>query len=151
MKLEFKVRETFNICGYCVETSLETCGEELSKLWCDFETRKEELFRMFGVRKDFYGLMWKTQNGRYCYLIGIEADSIGKLPDGVVCKQILPANYAVYDVAAGKSAFDAWTEYYEKTLPDAGYTPNAGHGFDFEYYPNGGGEAYQLWTPVAKT
>jgi AraC family transcriptional regulator len=150
MDLEFKNRDAFQVCGYCVETSLETCGTDLAKLWQDFAQHKEELFELFGYRKDFYGLMWLTENSRYCYLIGIETDKPEKAPEGTVCKQVPTALYAVLYVEASRSAYDAWTDYYEEILPNAGYLPNTGHRIDFEYYPGGEGEAYELWTPVIK-
>jgi predicted transcriptional regulator YdeE len=131
-----------------METSLITCGEDLARLWRRFEENRDEFHRAFGFRRDFYGLMWLTQNGRYCYLIGPEIGTVNGIPVGAVCKQIPPAEYAVLHVPADRPAFDAWTEYYEKILPEAGYVPNKAHGIDFEYYPNGGGEDYELWTPL---
>jgi len=150
LNLRFESRSQFNICGYCVETSLETCEKDLSQLWHDFDVKKRYLFDLFGYRKDFYGLMWKTQGSHYCYLIGVQVDSIEQAPEGACCKSIPAAYYAVASVPPSISAFEAWTQYYETILPDAGYTPNAGHGFDFEYYPNGGQGIYEMWTPVEK-
>ena len=94
--------------------------------------------------------MWSTENGRYCYLIGIEIHDINKAPLGTCCKCIANTNYAVAYVPSNISAVDAWTEYYEKILPEHGYVPNASHGIDFEYYPNGTNGNYELWTPVTK-
>ena len=150
MDLKFKSRDTFYICGYFVETSLETCGKDISKLWCDFDSKKEELFNVFGYRNDFYGLMWSTENHRYCYLIGIKADDINKIPIGACFKCIPETNYAVAYVPSNMSAVDAWTKYYNETLPGAGYIPNVEHGMNFEYYPKGNSGAYELWTPVIK-
>lgn len=151
MEFTVKRKDSFRLCGFFRETSLETCGDELHNLWEYYGNRKQELFDLFGERKDFYGLMWKTTGNRYCYLIGIETGDEEKVPEGAVTKTIPAAEYAVVPVPADVSAFDAWTEFYYKTLPAAGYMPNAGHGFDFEYYPNGDGAAYELWTPVTKT
>lgn len=148
MELKLQSRNTFYICGYFIETSLETCGEDLSKLWRDFETNKEELFNVFGYKNDFYGLMWYTENHRYCYLIGIEVDGISKAPTGACCKCVPGTNYAIALVPQTLSAVEAWTEYFEEILPNAGYIPNAEHGMNFEYYPGKG--AYELWTPVIK-
>ncbi|GGL43573.1 GyrI-like domain-containing protein [Sporolactobacillus putidus] len=149
LSLKLKKRQAFYICGYYKETSLETCEKELSKLWRDYDTQKEELFNAYGFKRDFYGLMWPSaHSGRYYYLIGIEGNDKIQAPKEAVCKCIPGANYAVGQVPAGMSAVDAWTDYYEKTLPDAGYTPNAEHGFNFEYYPDGSHKAYELWTPI---
>lgn len=52
---------------------------------------------------------------------------------------LVPAEFAVLHVPASLPAVDAWTQYYEKILPEAGYVPNKEHGIDFEYYPHGGG------------
>ena len=150
MDLCFESRSHFIICGYCVETSLETCEKDLSQLWKDFNAKKTDLFDLFGYRKDFYGLMWKTHGSHYCYLIGIQVDSIDLAPEGACYKSIPAAYYAVASVPPSVSAVEAWTQYYEKILPGAGYVPNAGHGFDFEYYPNGGQGIYEMWTPVEK-
>ena len=150
MEFTIKRKDPFLLCGFYRETSLETCGPELHRLWEYYDSRKKELFNLFGERRDFYGLMWKTTGSRYCYLIGIEADERKPLPEGAVFKSIPAAEYAVASVSPDVSAFDAWTDFYYNVLPTAGYTPNAGHGFDLEYYPNGDGAAYELWTPVVK-
>ena len=150
MYFELCSRGAFSICGYCTETSLETCGLDLHGLWSLFRHRKKELFDSFGAREDFYGLMWTTAKDRYCYLIGIEADDKKSLPAGTILKHIPPAEYAVARIPSAVDAVKAWTDYYYKTLPEAGYIPNSGHGFDFEYYPHGGEKDYELWTPAAK-
>ncbi|AZV58055.2 hypothetical protein DMR38_16395 [Clostridium sp. AWRP] len=148
LNLCMKKREGFHICGYLVETSLKTCEKDLSNLWNDFNIKKEDLFNVFGYRNDFYGLMWSTENQKYCYLIGIEVNYIDKTPIGAYCKYIPGTNYAVAYVPPAMSAVEAWTEYYEKILPEAGYIPNSKHGMNFEYYPNGSKETYELWTPI---
>lgn len=150
MDFYLKNKAEFSVCGYCKETSLETCTQDLGELWREFEKRKQKLFDLYGFRKDFYGLMWKTHGGHYCYLIGIEAGKTKNLPEGTVYQQIPAGDYAVVSVPASQSAVDAWTEFYYQVLPAAGYEPNDGHGFDFEYYPNGGDSGYELWTPVQK-
>lgn len=140
-------RDSFSICGYCVETSLKTCGPDLAKLWKEYGRKKEQLFSKFGRRDDFYGLMWKTGGQRYCYLIGIDVPAGSEMPEETIRKDIPPAKYAVASVPAARSAVEAWTEYYNRALPEAGYEPNAVHGFDFEYYREDS-SFYELWTPV---
>lgn len=149
MDFQLIQRDSFSICGYCAETCLKTCGPDLGQLWAEYELKKEQLFSRFGRRGDFYGLMWKTGGERYCYLIGIEVPPGSEIPEGTVRKDIPPSSYAVASVPSTRSAVEAWTEYYYKALPDAGYEPNTGHGFDFEYYREDG-SAYELWTPVVK-
>lgn len=148
-ELDFQLiqRDSFSICGYCMETCLKTCGQDLAKLWEEYGLKKEQLYSRLGRRDDFYGLMWKTGGEQYCYLIGIEIAAGVELPEGTIRKEIPPARYAVASVPAACSAVEAWTEYYYQVLPEAGYEPNAGHGFDFEYYRNGS-PSYELWTPV---
>lgn len=146
-----KKHQAFYLCGYNKETSLEESGEELSQLWREYDARKHELFDIYGCKKDLYGLMWSSDHaGRYNYLIGIEVSNAIKSSKEILCKYIPETTYAVGHVPVCMPAFDAWTEYYEKALPNAGYTPDAGHGFNFEYYPAGGNGNYELWTPVLK-
>lgn len=130
-----------------METCLKTCRPDLAKLWEEYGHKKKLLYSRFGRRDDFYGLMWKIGGERYCYLIGIEVPAGSNLPEGTIRKKIPPARYAVASVPTACSAVEAWTEYYNQVLPEAGYEPNAGHGFDFEYYRDGSSFC-ELWTPV---
>lgn len=152
LNLRLCSRNTFFVTGYSVQTSLETCEMDLDKLWRDYESDKKNLFNIFGACEDFYGLMWKTKASKngYFYLIGIEAPKTKCLPEKAESKQIPSAEYAVVSVAASLSAVEAWTEFYEKALPENDYVPAVGHDFDFEYYPHGAGKDYELWTPVQK-
>lgn len=145
-------RSAFSICGYSMETSLETCGMDLRKLWKDYGSTSQKLYNVFGVREDFYGLMWKTKTSKssYIYLIGIEVAETKKPPEKAEIKQIPPAKYAVASVPASLSAVDAWNEFYNNVLTESEYTPAVGHVFDYEYYPHGDGNDYELWTPVQK-
>lgn len=145
-------RSAFSICGYSTETSIETCGTDVRKLWKDYESTSQKLYDVFGMREDFYGLMWKTKTSKsgYFYLIGIEVPKTGKLPEKAEIKQIPAAEYAVASVPLSISAVDAWTEFYYKVLPEAEYIPAIGHVFDFEYYPHGDRKDYELWTPVQR-
>ncbi|MDN3956335.1 GyrI-like domain-containing protein [Sporolactobacillus laevolacticus] len=146
-----KNRKAFFLCGYNKETSLETCNEEVSQLWRDYTVRKDELFDVYGCKKDFYGLIWSSNHTEsYNYLIGIEVSNTIHSPKESICKFIPETIYAVCQVPVSMSAFDAWTEYYGRTLPNAGYTPDTEHGFNFEYYPTGGNGDYELWTPILR-
>lgn len=152
MKFRLFNRSAFSICGYSMETSLETCGPDLKKLWKDYNLTAQKLYDVVGMREDFYGLMWKTKTSKsnYFYLIGIEVAEAKKLPEKAGIKRIPPAEYAVASVPSSISAIDAWTEFYYKVLPDTEYIPALGHVFDFEYYPHGNEKDYELWTPVQK-
>lgn len=142
----------FFVVGFSVQTSIKTCGTDLDKLWKDYDSDKKNLFNLFGVREDFYGVMWKTKasKNKYFYLIGIDAAITECLPEKAEIKQIPSAEYAVISVPASLSAVEAWTEFYDKVLPENNYVPAVGHDFDFEYYPHGTGKDYELWTPVQK-
>lgn len=154
MRLDLRLcsRNTFLIAGNSMETSLETCRMDLEKLWRDYDSAKKKLYDLFGAREDFYGFMWKTEVSKnsYFYLIGIEVAKAENLPEKAEIKRIPSAEYAVVLVQSSLSAVEAWTEFYNKVLPEAGYIPAAGHDFDFEYYPHGAGKDYELWTPVQK-
>ncbi len=161
LNLKFEHRDGFHVCGYSVETCLDTCREDLSLLRRDFDAQKGVLFEALGFRDAVYGLMWYTQDHRYRYLIGVEAADAGKAPSGAQCVCIPAAEYAVATVPPSVSAFDAWTAFFEKALPAVGYTPDSNHGLYFEYYPCGMGSgadvsaanmdhACELWTPVIR-
>lgn len=147
---KLKNRDTFYLCGFLAETCLNTCEKDLSELWDQFNLNKDKLFDLFGHREDFYGLMWTLDDQRYCYLIGIEMNEPEKVPADFYCKCIPGTLFAVLQVPKEVSAVTAWTEYYEKVLPEAGYTPDKAHGLNFEYYPEDNNHAYELWTPVVK-
>lgn len=150
MNISLQKRSPFCICGYCKETDLAACGEDLGKLWKEYELKKGSLDTFCNNPDSFYGLMWSTEGGRYCYLIGVETDSPGPYPAGTVCKSVAAAEYAVASIPVSKSAIGAWTEFYNRALPDAGLEPAPGHVYDFEFYPKGGNADYELWTPVIK-
>lgn len=150
MRLKLMKRDAFSLGGYCVKTSLETCAVDLGKLWkeCDMNSRKR--YDEAGKKKVLYGLMWKTEasGSAYFYLLGTETDAEAEMPEDMEQKFIPAAEYAVLSVPISVSAVDAWTEFYGKILPEAGYTPAEGHTFDFECYPQGLEGNYELWTPV---
>lgn len=152
VELRLCKRDSFLICGHDTETSLQTCGTDLERLWRSFEHEKQELYNRFGAREDFYGLMWKAgaSKDNYSYLIGIEIDQTTHPLGKSVVKQIHAAEYAVASVPSSLSAFDAWTVFYNTALPGAGYIPADRHLYDFEYYPHGAGKDYELWTPVQR-
>lgn len=150
MNIRLQKRSPFRVCGYCRETRLATCVEDLGELWKEYEVKKGSLNTVCNNPDRFYGLMWNTGGGRYCYLIGVETEPPGPYPAGTVCKSVAAAEYAVASIPVSQSAMEAWTEFYERALPDAGLEPAPGHIYDFEYYPKGEDAGYELWTPVIK-
>jgi hypothetical protein len=57
MKLRFEDKNTFYICGYYVETCLDTCSSDISKLQNEFQTKIEILYESLGTKDVYYGLM----------------------------------------------------------------------------------------------
>lgn len=143
-------KESISVCGFFTETSLETCGKDIPPLWEMFQRRKRELFDAFGFREDAYGLMWYTENHRYCYLMGILAEGNAKPPQGTCRRQVPEAAFAVAEVPPGMDAVTAWMEFFESAIPKSGHAPDTAHGMYFEYYPNGEGRKLELWAPVVK-
>lgn len=150
MKIKMIERSALTICGYVVETSLETCEQDLRALWEDFRDgkRKGQLQSLAGSRGGIYGLMWYTQNHRYCYLLGMETEVKETGLNSVCIKRVPEARYAVVSVPSNMSVVEAWTLFFEKVLPEAGYMPDSDHGLYFEYYPDEDSETCELWTPV---
>jgi len=143
MNIKIIERSELVITGYVVETSYENCGKDLSELWDNFKGRK-----IYDSKKDLYGLMWYTKSHNYCYLLGIEYDSKETGEETVFIKTIPPARYAVISISDKMSVVEAWTLFFEKVLPEAGYSPDSDHGLYFEYYPDKDSKYCELWTPI---
>ena len=143
-------RKEFTVCGYVVETSLETCGKDLSELWDRLRSQKlSDVFKSLGrCMGGLYGLMWYTENHRYCYLLGKESENKEVELDLVCVKKIPEACYAVMTMPDNMPIVEAWTVFFERILPEAGYMPDSDHGLYFEYYPNEDNEICELWTPI---
>jgi predicted transcriptional regulator YdeE len=151
MDIEIKHRDEFHICGYAVETTLEGNDSDISKLYDDVfgSGRDKALQSLPGCKPGYYGLEWYTEGHKsFYYLLGREVSRSCDAPGGAVIKSIPPAQCAVARIPAGSNLIDAWTEFFYTAIPDAGYAPDAGHGFYFEYYPGGVRGDCELWTPV---
>ncbi len=63
MEFSLVERDTFFICGFCVETTAAQNDSDISALYNDFfDSGKEELLMtMKEVKKGYYGLTWYTQ------------------------------------------------------------------------------------------
>ncbi|SET30516.1 AraC family transcriptional regulator [Natronincola peptidivorans] len=149
--MEIINRDELMICGYVVETSVDNCSTELGRLWDDYRNNKSDelLEAKYRCKEGLYGLMWYTENHRYCYLLGREIKSTGvELPKSKAIKKIPPARYAVYTVPNNMSVFDAWTVFFEEEIPKEGYEPNAEIGLYFEYYTDKDSNSCQLWAPI---
>lgn len=150
MDVKIMERGEITIGGMVTETSVETCSKDLNELWEKFEERKlAGVFRNApGYQKGLYGVMWYTQNHRYCYLLGMETKVTETGPDGVSIKTIPPARYAVVSVPDNMTVLEAWRVFFEKDLPAAGLVPVLEHGLYFEFYPDEDSKTCELWTPV---
>jgi predicted transcriptional regulator YdeE len=150
MQMRIVDRNAITLCGLTVETSLETCENDLGDLWSDFKERGLDniLNTVPECKNGIYGLMWYTEHHRYCYLLGVETEAEPTEPGSPTVKRIPPARYAVVGVPDGMSLIEAWTEFFEETLPKAGYAPDSEHGFYFEYYRSIDSSSCELWAPV---
>jgi predicted transcriptional regulator YdeE len=147
MSIIISDRDAFAILGVMVETNLATAGQDITLL----EKHYTELAPRIKAHRDaqgHYGLMWYTQDHRYCYLLGVSVDQTVSESEPLLCRQIPAARYAVMNVSGDESVFAAWGEFFEKILPSEGWAPDYEHGQFFEYYPDDGSFYCQLWTPV---
>lgn len=151
MDIRIESCASFHICGYAVETTLESNDGDIAALYRDFfETGKECTLQCLpGCQSGYYGLEWYTEGHKsFFYLLGKAVDETANIPADAVMKHIPAAQYAVADIPAGRSLVEAWTEFFYTAIPEAGYAPDAGHGFYFEYYPEDVRGRCELWTPV---
>lgn len=150
MDLKIVNRNEITLCGDVVETSLDTCKKDLGELWDNYREGKSSiLFRnTIEYSKGLYGLMWYTQNHRYCYLLGKETNPDRTDIDSARLKKVPAARYAIVSVPENMSITEAWTVFFEKILPEAGYMPDSDHGLYFEYYEDESNKTCELWTPV---
>jgi AraC family transcriptional regulator len=150
MDIRIIEHDEITIGGIVTETSVETCTKDLNELWKKFEEQKlAEVFRNApGYKKGLYGLMWYTQNHRYCYLLGIEIKEAKTGLDEISIKTLPPARYAVVSVPDNMTVLEAWGVFFEKDLPAAGISPVLENGLYFEYYSDEDGKTCELWTPI---
>lgn len=154
MQIQFVEKADFQICGYSIETSLEESGQDVAALYRDY-FRSGMALAIDNVAKNktaaFYGLMWYLKDHkRYRYLLGKETSLLSEIPDNAALIEIPAALYAAAAFEKGHDAVNAWTDFFFKAIPQAGYAPDDTHGFFFEYYPAGVNGNYELWTPVVK-
>jgi predicted transcriptional regulator YdeE len=146
-------RESFHICGFATETTLENNDADIAVLYRDFfATGKEQaLLRLPGCQHGCYGLEWYTEGHKsFFYLLGKEVSSEAEVPAGALIKHIPAALYAVARIPAETSLVEAWTEFFYTAVPDRGYAPDENHGFYFEFYPKNVNGVCELWAPVIK-
>jgi len=153
MKIRIVERDGFCVCGHAVETNAANNNRDISELYKDFFSGNREgpLMRLSGSKKGYYGLTWYTSgHERYCYLLGIEVSGDNTPPKDAVLREVPASVFAVASFDRGADIIGAWNEFFYKAIPEAGYSPNEGHGYYFEYYPEDVYGKYELWTPVLK-
>ena len=152
--MEITNRDELIICGYVVETSVDSCSTDLGRLWDNYRNNNSDelLEAAYKCKDGLYGLMWYTENHRYCYMLGREIiTTYVELPESVVIKMIPYTTYAVYTVPDNMNIVDAWTVFFEEEIPNAGYKPNTEIGLYFEYYSDKNSKSCHLWAPIKKS
>ena len=133
--------DPFRVCGYAVETQLDTNSGDLGTLW---EKYRDVLLAYPESNQTLYGVFEYTTGHRYSYLLGIRCDMPPK--EDMSFSDIHAARFAVAAVPDGMTEVEAWTQFFEAGLPALGYAPDTKHGKYFEYY--GAGGKRELWTPI---
>ncbi len=153
MDINIMERDTFFICGYLVETTLEQKDKDVSALYGDFFYNSKDtiLMTLKGSKKGYYGLNWYTKgHERYCYLLGIEVEQDIIAPVNSILKEIAKTTYAVARFPKGEDIIKVWTEFYYNEIPKVGLKVNQEHNLYFEYYPYNVNDEFELWVPVVK-
>lgn len=153
MDISIVERETFFICGYLVETTLEQNNKDISALFDDFFDNCKEsiLMKLKGSKKGYYGLSWYIEDHkRYCYLLGIEVEQENIAPEISVIKELVKTQYAVARFPNGEDIIKSWTNFFYTEIPKAGFKVNEEYNLYFEYYPYNVNGEYELWVPVVK-
>jgi predicted transcriptional regulator YdeE len=97
---------------------------------------------------EYYGVIWYTKlHESYKYLIGQE---LKNKTEKFEIKIIPEGQYAYSKFSQNFDAIEAWTDFYEKGIPEIGHEPIEKNDIAFEYYPNGLGGDYELWSLVKK-
>jgi hypothetical protein len=141
------------IAGFYVETTLENSANDVGALYDAFlnNGQKEILNTITGNETEYYAVLWYTeQHKKYKYLLGQEVNEeiseknieMKIIKKGTYCCKKFPPEY---------DGIKAWTEFYEKDIPEIGYKPKETDDIAFEYYPNGLNGEYELWSLVEKT
>lgn len=153
MYIEVKERDTFFICGYSVETTLENNDKDVSALYRDFFSKEKEtiLRKLKGSKKGYYGLSWYTKgHEKYRYLLGIEVGEENSTPENAMIKKVSKTTYAVARFPKEEDILKSWSEFFYNEIPKAGFKVNEEHNLYFEYYPVCVDGEYELWVPVVK-
>ena len=154
MQIPLVKKSDFQICGCYVETSLTEHNKDVSALYeMYFNSGISERISLvtddYGT--EFYSVTWYTQlHERYRYLFGKKANSPVNFPTEYELKSIPAADYAIASFPQGQDVYQAWVDFLNSILPNAGYTPDIDGNF-IEYFPEGIYGRYEIWAPVVNT
>jgi len=149
MEVKLVQRKEIIIGGFSVETTLENSQNDVEVLYKDFYNGKMQILNNLTEKtNEYYGVIWYTKlHESYMYLIGQE---ISKKSKDFETKTIQEGQYAYSKFPKNYDGIKAWTEFYEKGIPEIGYKPIEKNDIAFEYYPNGLDGDYELWSLVEK-
>ena len=152
MQILLLKKSDFQICGCYVETSLTEHNKDVSALYeryfnSGIAERISAVTDDYGT--EYYSATWYTQlHERYRYLFGKKVNATTILPAEFELKSVPAASYAIASFPQGQDVYQAWTDFLNTTLPNAGYTPDIEGDF-IEYFPDGIHGGYEIWAPLA--
>jgi len=151
MQIPLLTKSDFQICGCYVETSLTEHNSDVSALYeryfnSGIAERISAVTDDYGT--EYYSVTWYTQlHERYRYLFGKKVNNPTLLPTEFESKSVPAARYAVASFSQGQDVYQAWTDFLNTMLPNAGYTPDIDGNF-IEYFPDGIYGRYEIWAPL---
>jgi len=151
MQIPLLKKSDFQICGCYVETSLTEHNKDVSALYERY-FNSDTAERISAVTDDcgteYYSVTWYTQlHERYRYLFGKKVNNPTLLPTEFELKSVPAARYVVASFPQGQDVYQAWTDFLNTMLPNAGYTPDIDGNF-IEYFPDGIHGRYEIWAPL---
>ncbi|QQO07570.1 effector binding domain-containing protein [Breznakiella homolactica] len=133
-----------------METTLENSAADVGALYNDFiqNGKMELLHTITGNKTEYYAVLWYTEpHVRYRYLVGQKVKE--ELDEkNIEIKIMAKGTYCRKQCAPEDDAIKAWTEFYDKDIPEMGFKPKETDDIAFEYYPNGFDGEYELWSLV---
>ena len=145
-----KIESDVIIGGFSIETTLQKSAQDIGNLYNDFiNNGKMELLNEITKNKlEYYAVIWYTKlHEKYMYLLGQKLDK--KIGDFDI-KIIKAGTYAFSKFPSKYDGIKAWTDFYNEEIPGIGYKPIEYNDIAFEYYSNGLGGKYELWSFVEK-
>lgn len=149
--MKFIESDMFKICGIYVETSLTEHNKDVSALYKRYfdNSIAERISAVtYDYGTEYYSVTWYTHgHERYRYLFGKKVNNSGILPGEFELKDIPAARYAIASFPQGQDIYQAWTDFLNIILPNAGYTPDIDGNF-IEYFPEGVNGRFDIWAPL---